>query len=128
MIESQQQLNVKQVVDLVVVLKVNRHHVEQRKEEEEVVDMVENNLQLHIHRMDKMVQVNQVLKNFYQELFVFVGLFHLKVKFVFVFVLFRMKLDNLIKQYHLKLLEQNEIIKYFVVVFVHFQQLVENLG
>jgi hypothetical protein len=102
--------------------------VEQRKEEEEVVDMVENNLQLHIHRMDKMVQVNQVLKNFYQELFVFVGLFHLKVKFVFVFVLFRMKLDNLIKQYHLKLLEQNEIIKYFVVVFVHFQQLVENLG
>jgi hypothetical protein len=34
----------------------------------------------------------------------------------------------LIKQYHLKFLEQNEIIKYFVEVFVHFQLLVANQG
>lgn len=124
MIENQRPLNVKQVLDLVVVRKVNRLPVVHRKE---VVDMVENNLRLRIHRMDQMVQVNPV-KSFSQKSFVFDGLYHHKVKFVFVFVLFRMKLDNLIKQYHLKFLEQNEIIKYFVVVFVHFQQLVENLG
>jgi hypothetical protein len=39
-----------------------------------------------------------------------------------------MKLDNLIKQYRLKFLEQNEIIKYFVEVFVHFQLSVANRG
>jgi hypothetical protein len=39
-----------------------------------------------------------------------------------------MKLDNSIKQSHSKLSEQNEITKYFVEVFVLFQQLVVNLG
>jgi hypothetical protein len=127
------------VVDLVVVVKVNLHNVEQRKEV-----VVVNNHQHIIHLMDQMEQVNQVLKNSYQSLFfsffltskmnfllesfVFVGLFLLMVKFVFVYVLFPMKLDNLIKPYLLKFLVQNEIIKYFVEVFVLFQQLVENLG
>ncbi len=127
------------MVDLVVVVKVNLHNVEQRKEV-----VVVNNHQHIIHLMDQMEQVNQVLKNSYQSLFfsffltskmnfllesfVFVGLFLLMVKFVFVYVLFPMKLDNLIKPYLLKFLVQNEIIKYFVEVFVLFQQLVENLG
>jgi hypothetical protein len=86
--ENQRQLNVKQVPDLEVVVKGNQQHVEQEKE---VIDMVENNLQHRIHRMDKMEQVNRVWRNFYQELFVFVGLFHQKEKFVFDFVLCRMK-------------------------------------
>jgi hypothetical protein len=68
-IENQQQVDVKQVLDL-VVMKVNLYHVQLQKL---VIDMVESNLQLLIHPMVKMVQVNQVLKNFYPELFVFVG-------------------------------------------------------
>jgi hypothetical protein len=44
----QHQLNVKQVLELVVVLKVNQVHVVHQKV---VLDMVVNNLQLLIHPM-----------------------------------------------------------------------------